>query len=251
MLAPVGAARAPLRRRQPPGAAAAGRPAAARALDRAGRGWWRARRSGSPGRRAHVRPRSRGGCAKGRAPAFPPVARRRAAARRHGVRPARARGGRPRRASRSPAGRTRTGRCARSRSRSRARSATPRARGARTSRGWPSRPSRRTARRRSPRRRRARSTASVTRQRAHPRPGGARRAAARGALRVAEELARGVRARRRRRDVARAGGEEVGDVEAARAARERRDALLQQQALDQLGLGLVARPATRTSGPSA
>ena len=42
--------------------------------------------------------------------------------------------------------------------------------------------------------------------------------------------------------VARAGGEEVRDVEAARAADQRRDALLEQQALEHLGLGLVARP---------
>ena len=41
-------------------------------------------------------------------------------------------------------------------------------------------------------------------------------------------------------DVARAGGEHVGDVEAARAAQHRRHALLEQQALDELGLGLVA-----------
>ena len=59
--------------------------------------------------------------------------------------------------------------------------------------------------------------------------------------RVAEHLARGLLARGRHEDVARAAGQEVRHVEAARAAGERRDALLEQQALDHLGLGLVAR----------
>ena len=94
-----------------------------------------------------------------------------------------------------------------------------------------------------PRTPRARPATSVTRQRADPRrvraPAGSRRGVARGR--------RGARARRRApedgdEDVARAGGEEVGHVEAAGAARERRDALLEQQALDELRLGLVARP---------
>ena len=62
------------------------------------------------------------------------------------------------------------------------------------------------------------------------------------AARVAEELAGGVQAAGGDHDVTRAGGEEVGHVEPARAACERRDALLQQEALDELGLGLIARP---------
>jgi hypothetical protein len=41
--------------------------------------------------------------------------------------------------------------------------------------------------------------------------------------------------------VARTGGEHVGDVEPARAAEHGRHALLEQQALDELGLRLVAR----------
>ena len=45
----------------------------------------------------------------------------------------------------------------------------------------------------------------------------------------------------RHEHVARPGGEHVGHVEAARAAQHRRHALLEQQALDELGLGLVAR----------
>ena len=41
--------------------------------------------------------------------------------------------------------------------------------------------------------------------------------------------------------VAAAGGEEVGDVGAARATQERGHALLQEHPLDHLGLGLVGR----------
>ena len=41
-----------------------------------------------------------------------------------------------------------------------------------------------------------------------------------------------------------------GTSKPRRAAQRRRDALLEQQALDELGLGLVAAPATRTSSPS-
>src|SRR4051794_15094415 len=64
---------------------------------------------------------------------------------------------------------------------------------------------------------------------------------ARGERVRAEEVARRVGPGCRHEDVARAGGQEVGDIEAARAPHERRDALLQQQVLHQLGLGLVAR----------
>ena len=55
-----------------------------------------------------------------------------------------------------------------------------------------------------------------------------------------EQLARDRLAAARDEHVARAGGQEIGHVEAAGAARERRHARLQQQALEQLGLGLVA-----------
>ena len=48
------------------------------------------------------------------------------------------------------------------------------------------------------------------------------------------------RAGRRDHHVARPGRQVVGDVEAARAAQQRRHALLQQQPLDELRLGLVA-----------
>ena len=48
--------------------------------------------------------------------------------------------------------------------------------------------------------------------------------------------------------VARARGEHVRDVEPALAAHHGRDPLLQQQALDQLGLGLVSRPGDLDGG---
>ena len=54
-----------------------------------------------------------------------------------------------------------------------------------------------------------------------------------------QDVARGRQARGRDEDVAPAGGEHVGDVEAGRAARHRRDPLLQEDALHHLGLGLV------------
>ena len=85
----------------------------------------------------------------------------------------------------------------------------------------------------------------------HGQPRASRRAPDPGAVALGGRRAgsRGRRAARARRppgggdhDVARAGGEEVRHVEAARAAREQGDALLEQQALDELGLGLVARP---------
>jgi hypothetical protein len=44
----------------------------------------------------------------------------------------------------------------------------------------------------------------------------------------------------RHHHVARAGGQHVGHVEATRALQHRGDALLEQQSLDELGLGLVA-----------
>ena len=56
-----------------------------------------------------------------------------------------------------------------------------------------------------------------------------------------EQLPRRLEARLGNQDVARAGGEEVGHVEAARAPLIARDPLLEQDALDQLRLGLVAR----------
>jgi acyl-homoserine lactone acylase PvdQ len=56
-----------------------------------------------------------------------------------------------------------------------------------------------------------------------------------------QHVPRGVDPRARDEHVARPGGQHVGDVEAAGAAQHRRDALLEQQALDELGLGLVAR----------
>src|ERR671916_253700 len=57
----------------------------------------------------------------------------------------------------------------------------------------------------------------------------------------AEPLGGGGRAPGGGEDVARARGEEVGHVEAARPAHGRRHARLEQQALQQLGLGLVLR----------
>ncbi len=56
-----------------------------------------------------------------------------------------------------------------------------------------------------------------------------------------EDLARELDAGLGDEDVSRPGGQEVRHVEAAGAARQRRDALLEQDPLDQLGLGEVAR----------
>ncbi len=59
-------------------------------------------------------------------------------------------------------------------------------------------------------------------------------------LGLEQHLARRVDARGGYQDVARAGREEVGHVEAGAAAQHARHALLEQQPLDELGLGEVA-----------
>ena len=66
---------------------------------------------------------------------------------------------------------------------------------------------------------------------------------------VGEQRARGLGGGAGDEDVARAGGEEVGDVEAAAAPLEARDPLLEQDPLDQLGLGEVAAKPTLTGSP--
>ena len=68
----LGAARAPLRRRQPPGAAAAVRPAAASPAGCAGRGWSRARAQWLSGQTRHVRPAVARRLREGAPPSFPP-----------------------------------------------------------------------------------------------------------------------------------------------------------------------------------
>ena len=90
--------------RRPPRLPAAARPAAAARAGCAAAWFVEGARAVALGPDApRAARRSRGGCARARAPAFPPKPRRRAAARRHGVRPARARGGRARRGRRPPA----------------------------------------------------------------------------------------------------------------------------------------------------
>jgi hypothetical protein len=69
-------------------------------------------------------------------------------------------------------------------------------------------------------------------------------------LGLQQHVARRPRARGGDHHVARAGGEHVRHVEAARAAQHRRHALLEQQALDELGLGWLRAPPTRTRSPS-
>ena len=91
----LGAARAPLRRRRPPEAAAAAQPPR---VARWARWAWLVEGAAQwlSGQTRHVRPAVARRLREGPTPAFPPVARRRAAARRLDLRPARARGGRPR-----------------------------------------------------------------------------------------------------------------------------------------------------------
>jgi hypothetical protein len=60
-------------------------------------------------------------------------------------------------------------------------------------------------------------------------------------LGLQQHVTGGVVAGLRDHHVARARGEHVGHVEAARAAQHRRHPLLEQQSLDELGLGLMAR----------
>ena len=79
----------------------------------------------------------------------------------------------------------------------------------------------------------------------HPQSRGWRARAARGA----EQRPRGLLSPARHEDVARPRGEEVRHVEPAGAAHERRDAGLQQQALDQLGLRLVLGASRRAPAP--
>ena len=129
MLAPSRAlARRVIVGRQPPGPAAALRAAAFATLAALGVAASRARRSYFSGQ-VRARPAGRRAApARGRPAVVPAGPARRAAARRHGVRPARARGGRPRRARRWPAARTATDRAARCARRSAAgRRATPQA----------------------------------------------------------------------------------------------------------------------------
>ena len=76
---------------------------------------------------------------------------------------------------------------------------------------------------------------------ARPRGAPAARAGRLHDLALQQHLARDLDARLGHQHVARPGGEEVGDVEAGRAAQRARHALLEQQHLDELGLRLLAR----------
>ena len=235
------ATRASRSRRNQPGFPPPFRPAAACRATCAGRGWPRARRSGSRARPRTCAPPSPGACARA-------ASRRSRPARRDAlllggtrVRPAGARGGRGGARRACSAALTPTPRRALRRRSTGARSRTPTAPGARI---WPAWPGRRDARARRDARRCSSSASATTRPTsAMPRHDGEQAASSAPAARAADGRAR--RRRRRRpaastsravsapeagdEHVARAGGEEVGHVEPARAAQHARDALLEQQ----------------------